>query len=1226
MKTNIWKHLSYALTALLLLAPQFLQAQQQSWASLDSQLTAAGQRADSIWYYGVDHAPIVREMEAVQEAACEAGFDDLYVLSFVALSYVYEVLYMEDRYASAVLQGIGEARARLAEDDVARAVAWGRYSHYCWNEVPEKEDSAVVWFNEALAVLEGSRYKKALFWCQLGLAEVELYSTGNYRAAGYYLNKAEKIPFYLGFPSKPLVTLNETKSYLFFVSGDYPKSIDHQTEALNFHKSKHFISRKDSSKISNTLNDLSVLYKKMGQLEKATKSQRKSVDIQIQFSERTRLDSASLSTGFNNLAVLAQFSGQLEEAIQAQKKALKLSLCLSQKTLHDSSEISIQYNNLASQFQSLGDFDQAIQMQMAAIEIIQEQSRKKRSDSTQLAICYNNLGGLYKLVGYLDEAILNGEKAISIGQNISFFNPVQQATQIVNLNAFLEASGQPKKALKGYYQALKLLPTASHLEAAETLYSLYSNLGDLPDYLVPADKALGFLDKAVSLTQKWPINPYLVHSKKGLHLSRKAQFGKALNEYNLALESARDLYSFPNPILGNIHRRIAISALTQGKFEFAYFHSEKAVANLALKSPKLNGFHLDKLQANNLLVNDLYQIALSKYAIAELSINKREVLKEAFQTFLLGDSASIRQRKNSPGKISRLYVSNDALPIYTGTIRTALDLYELEQDSSYLLQAFRSAEKAKGLTLLQSQWEAQAHDQGYLPDTLLQLRSLWLGDLGRLEGRLRGCDLEVGEPFDTVKVNYLETRIFELKEKLSLWRSEVTKHYPDYKNRLEKDFKVQLEPIEELVLEENEALIEYHIGRAERFGPTKIGEDELYTFVVTKEDLKVYRRPLPETLDTTIAILARALSDYRYATDSVAESYASYTQAAFSLYQILLDSVLLDHPNIEKIIVVPHEKLSQVPFEALLTAKAPVEKIDYLSLPYLIQDYQVRYAYSAAQQLEIAQRPPRTSVKGCLAMAPESPNNELLATRGEMATFRGMEKGQLSGAHREVRRLAEKGLPGNFFFGEAATEAAFKEAAAQHAILYLAQHGVADPEDPEESHLIFSPTPSDSSEDGQLHSYELAGLSLGAQLAVLSACETGVGRYLQGEGVASLGRDFIAAGVSSVVMTLWQVEDQASADLMGRFFDNIQTGLPSAEALHRAKIDYLNQADSRSAHPLFWAGYISNGGSESIPLESTGIGAPALASLGVGLGAFGLLLLAAWGRQRRRKRKMKVTA
>jgi CHAT domain-containing protein len=103
--------------------------------------------------------------------------------------------------------------------------------------------------------------------------------------------------------------------------------------------------------------------------------------------------------------------------------------------------------------------------------------------------------------------------------------------------------------------------------------------------------------------------------------------------------------------------------------------------------------------------------------------------------------------------------------------------------------------------------------------------------------------------------------------------------------------------------------------------------------------------------------------------------------------------------------------------------------------------------------------------------------------------------------------------------------------------------------------------------------YEIFNLKLNADLVVLSACETGLGKEVKGEGLIGLTRAFLYAGTPSVVVSLWQVQDRSTAELMVRFYRHLKNGQPSkAEALRQAQLELIRHGTF--AHPYYWAPFV----------------------------------------------------
>jgi CHAT domain-containing protein len=147
----------------------------------------------------------------------------------------------------------------------------------------------------------------------------------------------------------------------------------------------------------------------------------------------------------------------------------------------------------------------------------------------------------------------------------------------------------------------------------------------------------------------------------------------------------------------------------------------------------------------------------------------------------------------------------------------------------------------------------------------------------------------------------------------------------------------------------------------------------------------------------------------------------------------------------------------------------------------------------------------------------------------------------------------------------------------QYRILHFATHGVLDTSRPELSGLVLSLVDRQGQpREGFLHAAEIADLDLAADLVVLSACETALGKEIRGEGVVGLTRSFMAAGAERVLVSLWRVEDRATAELMRRFYQALLAeGASPAAALRQAQMA-LRETPAWSA-PYFWAGFVLQG-------------------------------------------------
>jgi CHAT domain-containing protein len=161
--------------------------------------------------------------------------------------------------------------------------------------------------------------------------------------------------------------------------------------------------------------------------------------------------------------------------------------------------------------------------------------------------------------------------------------------------------------------------------------------------------------------------------------------------------------------------------------------------------------------------------------------------------------------------------------------------------------------------------------------------------------------------------------------------------------------------------------------------------------------------------------------------------------------------------------------------------------------------------------------------------------------------------------------------------GRQADEKTFKVLAPQYATIHLATHGVLDNRDPLNSYLLLTRTDDESENEGLLQAREIINMRLNADLAVLSACETGNGRISPGEGVVGMSWAFFVAGARSVVVSQWRVNSASTSQLMKNFYQALNSqadirGRNKSQALREASLRLLK--DRRYRHPFYWAGFV----------------------------------------------------
>jgi CHAT domain-containing protein len=251
---------------------------------------------------------------------------------------------------------------------------------------------------------------------------------------------------------------------------------------------------------------------------------------------------------------------------------------------------------------------------------------------------------------------------------------------------------------------------------------------------------------------------------------------------------------------------------------------------------------------------------------------------------------------------------------------------------------------------------------------------------------------------------------------------------------------------------------------------------------------------------------------------------------------------------------------------------------NFANFPYLLRQHSMVYQYSAALYLQSKNHEYSIFKRGLLAFAPFTDRSVLPNTTRGATTQQGFTA--LPFSKKEIENL-NKNFDAKTFTSKEATKQNFMANASKYGVLHLATHTVYDSTDQAYNLVFLDKT---TNQYSFLKNYEIAYSNLAAELVALSACNTANGTIEKGEAAASLARAFAYAGTPNVLTTLWEVPDQANANIIERFYKNLAQGLPKDEALQQAKLQYLATANPQSTYPQMWAGAILIGNAE--PLQA----------------------------------------
>lgn len=464
------------------------------------------------------------------------------------------------------------------------------------------------------------------------------------------------------------------------------------------------------------------------------------------------------------------------------------------------------------------------------------------------------------------------------------------------------------------------------------------------------------------------------------------------------------------------------------------------------------------------------------------------------------------------------------------------------------------------------------------------------------------------------QLDELERSLTQLREQHQQLIQQFQKQNPHY-DQLQETTNYSPQQIQDLIIEDNETmLLEYFLGK-----------NASYVWAFTRNDARVYALPKEEVITGAVKTVYELLAKKP---DNDTEKRLD--KAAGELAQMIL-TPLADQSGVKRVIVVADGALNYIPFQLLPGPSGNP----------LVASYEIVNAPSASilgqLRQEKQQRPASTKVLAAFgypvfrsnyAQFKNSASGEVVASAAE----RGLEVDAdsldpdkiqpLVYSNDELDYLRDIAGKGAFVArGFDASRAVLENADfSRYAILHFATHGLLDPKNPKKLGFYLSMVDAaGQDQDGFITMQDVYNLRVPVSLVVLSACRTGLGEDVRGEGLIGLTRGFMHAGASSVVASLWKVDDEATAELMKYFYTNmLKKGMRPAAALREAQNTLRQNPQWQSPH--YWAGFILQGEfKEPIKLPPPAAASRTVQNV-VGL-ALLLTLLAGigWGYWRRRK-------
>jgi CHAT domain-containing protein/tetratricopeptide (TPR) repeat protein len=771
---------------------------------------------------------------------------------------------------------------------------------------------------------------------------------------------------------------------------------------------------------------------------------------------------------------------------------------------------------------ALGHYDLGLELLQKSRAISEE-----LNDKAALMVAMNNIATLYTDYGRYTDALKYLHKSLKILEEPEYSGDKRSlAIRLINIARIYSRQGDADQALEYYRKSLKIFEELDNDKLAIAV--LHDSLGSICTMQGHYEQALEWFHKSLQYLEKVQAKSELATclTSIGNVYRLQGRYDQALEYLRKGLllrEEAKDRRGIPASLN-------SLGRLYQDQDRYAEMLD---VSRRAAKFAEENNAREELWRAQG-------RIGGAFRALGQPV--------EARQSFLAAISTieSLRHDVAGGGQQQQSFLENKLSP-WLGMIALLVSQKEhadaltfAEQSKARaLLDALQSGRASLRQSL--SPQERQIEEERRL--RLVAINSQLTGELRRDKpDQARVAELKAGVEKARLEYEDLETNLYVAHPELKVHRGEASI--------------IKAEELKTLLSDATSALLEYVVA-----------DDQTYLFAITKAagraevEVQVYTIPIKRSE------LAKQTESFR---GQLAGRDLGFRASAHKLYDLLLKPAQGLLRGKSSLVIVPDDKLWELPFQALLADDNR----------YLIEKSVVSYAPSLTALREMVAKRDRRQVDpsayvllalGNPAIGKETIERAALALRDEKLD-------PLPEAEKEVKALGQLygGARSKVYIGAEAREDRLKAEAARAEVLHFATHGILNDAAPMYSHLVLAQ--GDKSEDGLLEAWELMQMDLHADLVVLSACETARGRYGAGEGVIGLTWALFVAGAPSTVVSQWKVESASARDLMLNFHRHLRATaaakakVAKAEALRQAALKMMK--NPATSHPFYWAGFV----------------------------------------------------
>ncbi len=816
-----------------------------------------------------------------------------------------------------------------------------------------------------------------------------------------------------------------------------------------------------------------------------------------------------LAKSYHKIAFGFMKERKFEKAVEIYKKALKLKKSIYGK-YH--SEVSRTYNSLSLAYRNMGDSKNADKYYYKSL-LIKLHHFEKIDDNFFKGFKFVNRISEKRKLYKEAKKVLN--KSLKV--YLETFGGYSNLTAVIfeNIGIIYAMEGAFDRSLENFRNALRIrinLFGENSFEAADTLHDMgvvFSLRGNNREAKKYLQESLKIKISRVGEFHLFTADTYF---QLGKICYLKGDIDHALKYFQNSLYAMNKKFS-----------KCKYCSAQYGNFKKSEF--TKDIINVLKYKAK-------SLVAKSEGGNKKFEILISAQKTYIFLVKIIEILKERFR----------RGENNSEFNKTAQKTIKDAIDI-------SYRLFSISGENRYKKEAFSLSEKSKASLLLSMIHESEAKQSFGIPEKLL-IREKFLQkkisdfQLYNAKKRYRNNRLSEGNK-DPEELDYYKTQ----RE----YRVLLKKFEKDYKNyfMVKYEKKIVDPDLFRMRLNKNEAVIEYLLGA-----------NYIYTFFLSNDDFLFQRFEIPDDFKSLINTLYISI-------EKIEEDM--FIDSSKELYRILIKPFLKNLSGKEKLVIIPHGKLFLLPFEVLIPDD--VDFSSFSDLKYLVKRFSISYNYSLTIRDYIHSRKVENN-GGFIGYAPVFD-----WAVSALPYLMKKELPKLPASDIELRRIIDlfrmKKLKAEGFFYEDATENSLKKnlSTKDYAFVHIATHTIINREKPNLSGLIFSTEEEKlGGDDGILFSGEIYNMKFKTNLLVLSSCESGVGKLMEGEGVLTLSRGFLYAGANNIIFSLLKVEDKSTGKLMINFYRNVLNGKGFAESLRSAKLKLVT--DPYTAFPKYWGGFI----------------------------------------------------